>query len=87
MIASTRSVRCIAQGSTPLHVDICTALPVRCRVDLFNAHSSTRHFTSSRKISPSAEGSRISSPLNPGDTFAGPLNAHAHHSPRSDSPG
>ncbi|AQQ37394.1 hypothetical protein A8E95_21825 [Burkholderia cenocepacia] len=83
-----RSVRCITQESTPLHVDICAALPLRRRVDPFNAPSSTRHFTSSRKISPSAGSSRISSPLNLGDAFADPLNACAHHhSPRSDSPG
>ncbi|NTZ87397.1 hypothetical protein FCJ61_31530 [Burkholderia metallica] len=86
-MASTRSVRCIARSSTPQHFDACAALPVRCRVDLFNAHSSTRHFTSSRKISPSADGSRISSPLNPDDAFADPSNACAHHSPRSDSSG
>ncbi|RQS95421.1 hypothetical protein DF048_11610 [Burkholderia seminalis] len=81
-----RSVRCITRRNTPMRIDV-PASPAPCRVDLREVHSSTRHFTSSRIISPQRIDSRISSPLNLGEACGVPPSRHASHSPRSDSPG
>ncbi|AQQ39972.1 hypothetical protein A8E81_35800 [Burkholderia cenocepacia] len=67
--ASTRSVRCITQRRTPQHVETSAAASGARPRRPGRSTQSDAAFTSSRKISPSADGSRISSPLNGGDAF------------------